>query len=108
LPLIHTQHIALTHLIIGAFHVHANHTIHLNDHAPTHPRFHTLWTETSLLQAAGVKVLAMVGGAAQGSFGRATLDARDPVVFERAYALLRDTVRVHGMDGVDLDVEERM
>lgn len=108
LPLIHTQHIALTHLIVGAIHLHANHTLHLNDHAPHHPLFHTLWTETRILQSAGVKVLAMVGGAAQGSFARSTLDARDPHTFERSYALLRDIVKTYGLDGVDLDVEERM
>ncbi|KAK4155994.1 glycoside hydrolase [Chaetomidium leptoderma] len=122
LPLINKQHIALTHLIVGAFHVHANHTIHLNDHPPRSPVFHTLWNETRLLQAAGVKVLGMVGGAAQGSFTKATLDSGSSNnnntttatttttsnAFEKSYALLRSTITSHRLDGIDLDVEEPM
>ncbi|KAK4101165.1 glycoside hydrolase family 18 protein, partial [Parathielavia hyrcaniae] len=108
LPLINKQRIALTHLIVGALHVNANNTIHLNDFPPQHPIFHTLWNETRILQSAGIKVLAMVGGAAPGSFARSTLDAPDAATFEASYALLRDTLAAHGLDGVDIDVEEPM
>ncbi|KAK4035105.1 glycoside hydrolase [Parachaetomium inaequale] len=115
LPLINKQHIALTHLIVGAFHVHANGTLHLNDHPPSHPRYDTLWTETRILQSAGVKILGMVGGAARGSFTPHTLDGGNgnttfttAAAFERAYALLRDAIDAHDLDGVDLDVEEPM
>lgn len=113
LPLITKQHIAVTHLIVAAFHIHANNSIHLNDHPPDHTLFHTLWNETRILQQAGVKVLGMVGGAARGSFSSRTLDSDGPdgqhsATFERAYALLRDTVASHNLDGVDLDVEEPM
>ncbi len=120
LPLVTKQHIALTHLIVGALHVHANGTVHLNDHPPAHARFATLWNETRVLQSSssagkrggrgGVKILAMLGGAARGSFSASTLDApaSAPEVFERAYRLLRDTVTTHRLDGVDLDVEEHM
>jgi hypothetical protein len=108
LPLIHKQHIALTHLIVGAFHVHANRTIHLNDEPPDHPIFHTLWNETRILQSAGIKVLAIVGGAARGSFTRFTLDAPDKRTFESSYALLHKTLTAHNLDGIDIDVEEPM
>ncbi|KAK3293141.1 glycoside hydrolase family 18 protein [Chaetomium fimeti] len=124
LPLIHTRRIALTHLIIGALHVHANGTtIHLNDHPPLHPRYRTLRAEARLLQEAGVVVLGMVGGAARGSFARGTLDGGGGgdggdnnngggggggAAFERAYGLLRGAVGAYGLDGVDLDVEEPM
>ncbi|KAL2126505.1 hypothetical protein VTI74DRAFT_794 [Chaetomium olivicolor] len=108
LPLINNPRIALTHLIIAAFHVNANSTIHLNDHPPSHARYRTLWREARALQSAGVKVLAMVGGAARGSFSPQTLDANSTAAFERSYALLRDAVAEHGLDGVDLDVEEHM
>ena len=125
LPLITKQHIALTHLIVGALHVHANGTIHLNDHPPSHARFATLWNETRILQqpqqpsptleasqktSGGIKILAMLGGAARGSFSPSTLDAPPsaPATFERAYGLLRDTITAHRLDGVDLDVEEHM
>lgn len=35
--------------------------ITLNDHPPAHPRNTTLWAEIAVLQAAGVKVLGMLG-----------------------------------------------
>ncbi|KAL2192945.1 glycoside hydrolase family 18 protein [Corynascus similis CBS 632.67] len=131
LPLVHKQHIALTHLIVAAFHINPNGTIHLNDHHPSHPRYSTLWTETRILQSSftntsdgsgGVKILGMLGGAAPGSFAANTLDAAadgdgddddtetagPAAAFERSYALLRETVRAHKLDGVDLDVEEPM
>ncbi|KAL2174087.1 glycoside hydrolase family 18 protein [Thermothelomyces heterothallicus CBS 202.75] len=118
LPLVTKQHIGLTHLIVGAFHVHANGTIHLNDHPPWHPRYSTLWAETRILQSSstaggrsgGVKVLGMVGGAAAGSFAADTLDGDGAAAaaFEASYALLHEAVRAHALDGVDLDVEEPM
>ncbi|AEO68361.1 glycoside hydrolase family 18 protein [Thermothielavioides terrestris NRRL 8126] len=128
LPLITEQQIALTHLIVAAFHVHANGTIHLNDYPPEQPLFDTLWNETRILQAAGVKVLGMVGGAAPGSFTAATLDADADAIttatttpgnrtstatsptaaFEAAYALLHNAITTHKLDGIDLDVEQAM
>lgn len=95
LPLVTEKHIALTHLIVGALHVGASNTIRLNDHEPSDARFATLWNETRVLQAAGVKVLGMVGGGAGDSFDGHTLDAGDPAAARR-------------LDGLDLDVECRM
>lgn len=104
--------IRLTHLNLAAFHVNQApdpaRIITLNDHVPAHPRFDALWRDVAALQAAGVKVLGMLGGAAPGTFGRATLDSADDAVFERYYAALRDVVRRHRLDGLDLDVEEPM
>jgi chitinase len=57
------------------------------------------------LQAAGIKVIGMLGGAAKGSFTR--LD-QDEVTFESYYIPLRDLIRERGLDGLDLDVEEPM
>ena len=57
------------------------------------------------MQDVGVKVLAMLGGAAQGSFQR--LDQSD-WEFEAYYVPLRDMIRRHNVDGLDLDVEEEM
>ncbi|KAK4120607.1 glycoside hydrolase family 18 protein, partial [Parathielavia appendiculata] len=108
LPLINKQRIALTHLIVGAFHVNANNTIHLNDFPPHHPIFHTLWKETRVLQSAGIKIFAIVGGAAPGSFTPSTLDAPDTPTFESSYALLRKVLTAHKLDGIDIDVEEPM
>lgn len=57
------------------------------------------------MQTIGVKVLGMLGGAAQGSFRR--LDGSYEQ-FEAYYVPLRDMIRYHKLDGMDLDVEEEM
>lgn len=79
--------------------------ITLNDHVPSDPRYQTLWAHLGVLQASGVKVLGMLGGAAKGSFTRLDLD---DVTFEAYYTPLRDLVRERNLDGLDLDVEEPM
>ncbi|KAI7554052.1 family 18 chitinase glycoside hydrolase [Hortaea werneckii] len=104
LPLI-TQNTGVTHVIVAAIHLNEGPgNITLNDHPPDHERFATLWGEVAWLQASGVKVLGMLGGAAQGSFAR--LDGEDTARFEAYYAPLRDMLRKHRLDGVDLDIEE--
>lgn len=98
--------VGITHLIIAAIHINPvpGH-VTLNDDPPDAPRNAPLWEEVQVFQDVGVKVLAMLGGAAQGSFER--LDRSDGE-FERFYPPLRDVLRSHGLDGVDLDVEEDM
>jgi chitinase len=64
-----------------------------------------LWAELRILQASGIKVLGMLGGAAKGSFTRLDLD---DAIFEAYYLPLRDMIRKRGLDGLDLDVEEPM
>jgi len=104
LPLI-THNTGITHVIIAAIHVNEGPgNISLNDHYPDHERFSTLWGEVAWLQASGVKVLGMLGGAAKGSFER--LDGEDTARFEAYYTPLRDMVRAHRLDGIDLDIEE--
>ncbi|KAK3988605.1 glycoside hydrolase [Cladorrhinum sp. PSN332] len=106
LPLIMQPGIHLTHLILAAIHINEDPSaLTLNDHHPSHPRFDTLWAELRILQASGVKVLGMLGGAAKGSYTR--LDASQER-FERYYAPLASLVRERGLDGLDLDVEEEM
>lgn len=109
LPLLTQPGIRLTHLILAAIHINGDPDgITLNDHAPSHPRFHTLWAELRVLQASGVRVLGMLGGAAKGTFSPDRLGSDDDAVFERYYSPLRDLVRARGLDGMDLDVEEEM
>lgn len=109
LPLLTQPGIRLTHLILAAIHVNGDPDgITLNDHAPSHPRFHTLWAELRVLQASGVRVLGMLGGAAKGTFSADRLGSDDDAAFERYYRPLRDLVRARGLDGLDLDVEEEM
>jgi hypothetical protein len=110
LPLLQQPGIRLTHLILAAIHINEDPSgLTLNDHVPSHPRFTTLWAELRVLQASGIKVLGLLGGAAPGSFTR--LDIRedgDETQFERYYRPLAAMVREHGLDGLDLDVEEKM
>jgi hypothetical protein len=107
LPLITQPGIHLTHLMLAAFHINGDpNAITLNDHHPSHPRFASLWAELRILQASGVRVLAMLGGAAAGSFTR--LDSESHSEFERYYLPLAHILRERGLDGIDLDIEEPM
>ncbi|CAK7219817.1 hypothetical protein SBRCBS47491_003979 [Sporothrix bragantina] len=113
LPLITEQGIALTHLIVCSFHIGqpgsaTTPTLHLNDYPPSDPRFATLWNETAVLQAAGVRVMGMVGGAAPGSFATNTLDSTNTTEYEAAYAQLYDAIVAYNLQGMDLDVEQSM
>ncbi|WJV44791.1 glycosyl hydrolase family 18 protein [Streptomyces flavofungini] len=76
--------------------------VHVNDDPPEAAKYDQMWRDLKEMQRQGVHVLAMVGGAAPGSFTR--LDTE----FDTYYPLLRDFIRRYGLDGVDLDVEERM
>ncbi|KAF4541896.1 Class iii chitinase protein [Lasiodiplodia theobromae] len=103
LPLL-THCTGVTHIIIAAIHLNDGPgNITLNDHRPDHSRFDTLWAEVRQLQDAGVKVMGMLGGAAKGSYWRLQGSAEE---FEAYYTPLRDLVRHHHLDGLDLDVEE--
>src|SRR5438034_426982 len=105
LPLL-TRNCGVSHIILAAIHLNGSPgNITLNDDSPYDPRYAPLWAEVHVMQTMGVKVLGMLGGAAQGSFER--LD-RHRLDSEDYYAPLRDMIRSHGLDGLDLDVEENM
>ncbi|KAK4170937.1 family 18 putative glycoside hydrolase [Triangularia setosa] len=108
LPLVTVKHIALTHLIVCSIHIHKDGIIHLNDYPPDHPRFKTLWKETSIMRQSGVKVMGMVGGAAPGSFTKFTLDSNDDRTFEHYYRQLAAVIRRYRLQGLDIDVEQPM
>jgi chitinase len=97
----------ITHVILAAFHLNAPNPEHitLNDDPPHHSMYDALWAEVPQLQQSGVKVLGMLGGAAKGTFP--CLDG-DQSQFESYYAPFLAMIRRHGLDGVDLDVEEPM
>ena len=104
LPLI-TNATGVTHVIIAAIHVNSKpEDLTLNDTHPSHQKFNTLWGEVAWLQASGVKVLGMLGGFAKGSYERLCSD--DLVQFESFYLPLRNMIREHHLDGLDLDIEE--
>ena len=98
--------IRVTHIILAAVHINEQpNNITLNEDPPDAPQNERLWEEVTLFQDIGVKVLCMLGGAATGTYQR--LDA-DDTQFELYYLPLRDMVRRHALDGIDLDVEEDM
>ncbi|PHH78005.1 hypothetical protein CDD82_3262 [Ophiocordyceps australis] len=115
LPLLTQPSIAVTHLILAAIHINASPSdLTLNDHPPSHPRYHAVWAELRLLQASGIKVLAMLGGAAKGTYQRLDFprptDSDEPCIdrFHDFYPPLCNLLRHRGLDGIDLDVEEPM
>ncbi|MCJ1285107.1 hypothetical protein MMC26_004445 [Xylographa opegraphella] len=112
LPLLTQSQTRPTHIILAAIHLNSPTLssafeplppLHLNNHPPSHPRFNPLWSEVALLRAAGIFVLSMLGGAARGTFS--LLDGSD-AAFETHYLPLRDFLRTHRLDGIDLDIEE--
>lgn len=106
-PLGLTEHdTGTTHVLLAAIHLNdvagPYAPVHLNDDPPGAAKFDAMWRDLKAMQSRGVRVLAMLGGAAPGTFQR--LDTE----FATYYPLLRDFLRQYGLDGVDLDVEERM
>lgn len=107
LPLLKTSSRRITHLIVAAVHINAiPGEITLNDHPFEHPSFDPLWDELTTLKDDGIKVLFMLGGAAQGTFTR--LDTPDAATFEAYYAPLKELIEIYAPHGMDLDVEESM
>lgn len=89
-----------TDIDVAAFHLNSDGTIHLNDDPPSASKFDQMWTDLAALQSQGVKVEAMLGGAAQGSYANLHND------FNTYYGLLKSTLQTYHFDGVDLDIEE--
>ncbi|KAI1824829.1 glycoside hydrolase superfamily [Xylaria intraflava] len=105
LPLIQSEStISVTHVLVAALHlIDDDGGIHLNDNPPDDSIFDTMWSEAAQLQAAGVTIMCMLGGAGTGSYQR--LDG-DDTSFETYYAPLHDLIGSHNIQGLDLDVEE--
>lgn len=68
LPLL-TQNTKVTDVLLASLHLNsAPGDIHLNDDPPNATIFAQTWQEVKTLQANGIKVGALLGGAAQGSY----------------------------------------
>ena len=105
LPLL-TEKTGVTHVIVAAIHLNEPAgNITLNDDPYKADKLQPLWSEVKQLQAGGISVLGMLGGAAKGSFAR--LDGA-PAQFEAFYPPLKSMIEFAGFDGLDLDVEEDM
>jgi chitinase len=96
----------VTHVIVATIHLDATSgNIKLNDDPYTASKYNVLWSEVRSLQAAGITVLGMLGGAVQGSFG--LLDG-DDASFNHSYSPLREMLAATSLNGIDIDVEEPM
>lgn len=97
-----TNNTRVSDIIVAAFHLDSPTVVHLNDDPPSAARFTQMWADLASMQTKGVRVLGMVGGAAQGSFQRLDTD------FTTYYPVLKNIINTYHLDGVDLDVEESM
>ncbi|KAJ7173745.1 endo-beta-N-acetylglucosaminidase [Mycena filopes] len=92
----------ITHLLLAAFHINFDDvSVHLNDFVPEHPMFTQMWADIAIMQANGIKVIGMLGGAAPGTY-----TCLVPEFFEKYYAVLAGYIRRFKLDGMDLDVEQ--
>ncbi|KIK52934.1 glycoside hydrolase family 18 protein, partial [Collybiopsis luxurians FD-317 M1] len=89
-----------SHLIISAFHLNDNKTIHLNDVPPDDASLIPMWRDIARMQGNGVKAMGMLGGAAKGSYKNLSKD------FDTYYKLLSSCISNYRLDGIDLDIEE--
>ena len=96
-----------THLIVAAVHINdlnSTSVITLNDTPPDDPVYDRVWGDVATMQAAGVKVLALIGGAQPGGcFWRLSKNKGE---FDNYYPALKEFLTKHSFDGVDLDVED--
>lgn len=105
LPLLE-HNTGITHVILAAIHLNEGPgNITLNDDPPENPKFNPLWAEVPLMKEGGVKIIGMLGGAAQGSFQRLDGSLEQ---FEEYYGPLLAIIQRYGLEGLDLDVEEEM
>ncbi|KAI1410124.1 glycoside hydrolase family 18 protein [Hypoxylon sp. FL1857] len=106
LPLVNNAPVSVTHVLIAAIHlIDDDGGVHLNDYPPDNARFDQVWSDAAQLQAKGVAVMGMLGGAAAGSYKRLDGDAAS---FEKYYGPLHDMIGTYNLQGLDLDVEESM
>jgi chitinase len=97
LPLV-TESTGVDVVNLAAVHMNAD-ELKLNDLLPDDPSFDTMWAELRQIQAAGVAVVGMIGGAQNATWQSLTDD------YDVQYARLHDFVTTHALDGIDLDVE---
>ena len=97
----------VTHVILAALHINGpNGDITLNDNNPNSTYYDATWSEAATLQKNGIKVMVMMGGAAQGSYAGRLCSKTDSSVQDAYYLPLVSTLKYHNIDGLDLDIEE--
>lgn len=106
LPFLNRQ-TRVSHVILAALHINGiNGEITLNDDNPNSTVYQKTWNEAATLQKSGIKVMVMMGGAAQGSYAGRLCSKSDGSVQDAYYLPLVSTLKYHKVDGLDLDIEE--
>ncbi|KAH6706455.1 glycoside hydrolase superfamily [Leptodontidium sp. MPI-SDFR-AT-0119] len=96
----------ITHVILASVHLHEHPgEIRLNDNHFGEPVWDRIWEEVKVLQENGVKVMLMLGGAAAGTYRR--LNGTEKEFYDYYYPL-RDLIQRYNIDGLDLDIEEKV
>ncbi|CAK4032940.1 glycoside hydrolase family 18 [Lecanosticta acicola] len=107
LPLVE-QKTGVTHILLAAVHINSTPgDVELNDDSTNSTVYTQIWSEAAQLQKDGVKVMMMLGGAAPGSYPNLCSGTNGAIINEAYYTPLRDTLRYHNVDGLDLDIEEQ-
>lgn len=103
LPLLN-ENTSVTHILLSAVHLNDQPgDITLNNNHPNDTMYDPLWSEVKQLQAGGIKVMMMLGGAARGTFGRLSGDDDS---FHAYYDPLLAILRQYNIQGLDIDIEE--
>lgn len=106
LPLL-DEKTGITHVIFAALHINGpDGNITLNDNNPNSTYYDKTWKEAATLQHHGIKVMIMMGGAAQGSYHGRICSKKDGSIQDDYYLPLASTLKYHKVDGMDLDIEE--
>ena len=95
----------ITHALVGMFHVGFDKGtnqpyVHLNDLPPSDPSYVELWSAVKKLQAAGVVVMASLGGGGVSDYS---------YLFENYstfYPMIQQAIQQYNLSGIDLDIEE--
>ncbi|KAI5358269.1 putative glycoside hydrolase family 18, catalytic domain, glycosyl hydrolase family 18 (GH18) active [Septoria linicola] len=99
----------LTHLYISSLHINSDPKgMNINDNRPNDTIWNTMWSEVKQLQKSGVKVMYMMGGAAPGSYPRLCSGPSRTVINESYYMPLYYELKYRKLDGIDLDIEEKV
>ena len=69
LPLL-TKQTGVTHVIFASLHINGPNNITLNEKPVNDSMFDQAWSDAKQLQVAGIKVMALLGGSAKGTYQR--------------------------------------
>ncbi|KAE8448998.1 hypothetical protein EG329_008586 [Mollisiaceae sp. DMI_Dod_QoI] len=98
--------VRVTHVILASVHLHAKPgEIRLNDKTFDSDDYDITWQEVQALKNHKIKVMVMLGGAAKGTYK--WLNGTDEE-FYTYYNPLKDLLIKHGIQGLDLNIEENV